>query len=115
MVWKLIWKLARWAALTLIVYVPAAKVTAWLTVPKYWTKATCVPSGALGLPEVNSLPLPATPEPLRKLHGDPLGLYWYAPEPVPTWGSSNPGSLGASTGLTRTWSRKTVLSWPSGS
>ena len=36
-------------------------VTTWLNEPVLWRKATWVPSGALGLPAVKPLPLPATP------------------------------------------------------
>ena len=35
----------------------------WLMVPVFWRKATWLPCGALGLPEVKPLPLPATPAP----------------------------------------------------
>ena len=48
-------------------------------VPCSWTKATCVPWGALGLPEVKPEPLPVTPEPLgdapEKVQAVPVGLY----------------------------------------
>ena len=53
--------LARWAAENVSVYVPAANDIPWLMPPVPWRNATSVPCGALALPVVNRLPLPATP------------------------------------------------------
>ena len=39
-------------------------------------KATWLPSGALGLPEVKPLPLLLTPAPAGNCQGEPLGAYW---------------------------------------
>src|SRR5262249_6663650 len=69
---------------------PVAKLTDWLMLPMAWMKATCVPSGALGLPAVKPLPLPATPAPPVNVQGVPDGSYWNAP--VPTAGASKPAS-----------------------
>ena len=61
--------------------------------PTPCTTPTCVPCGALGLPLVKPLPLPATPVELVNVQGEPLGSYSKSPKaPVPTTGVSKPGS-----------------------
>ena len=52
---------ARWAAWNEMLYEPATRSTDWLMLPVPLMKATWVPSGALGLPEVKPLPLLLTP------------------------------------------------------
>ena len=39
-------------------------------------KATWLPCGAPGLPQVKPLPLPATPAPPVKVQAEPVGRYW---------------------------------------
>src|SRR5262245_20463124 len=82
-------------------------------------KATWRPCGALGLPMVDWLPLPDTPElPLPErgvnVHGDPLGLYWKTP--LGRTGVSNPPSARRAGGAnwTLTESMRAVLSLPLG-
>ena len=52
------------------------KSTAWLIVPLFWMKATWSACGALGLPLVKALPLPARPAVPLKLHDEAVGSYW---------------------------------------
>ncbi len=76
--WKvceLLCQLPRCAASKLSVYVPASSDAVWLKLPAACRKAICAPSGALGLPEVKPLLLPATPVRPVKVHAEPLGLY----------------------------------------
>ena len=80
----------RWAATNWRVYVPAVRLSVWATLPVPWRKATWVPSGAAGLPDVNPLPFPLTPAPPAYAHAVPVGAYWYAVVPLPTAGASNP-------------------------
>ena len=42
----------------------------------FWMKATWLPSGAVGLPEVKPLPLLLTPVPPPNCQDEPLGEYW---------------------------------------
>src|SRR5437660_952776 len=67
--------------------------------PVPWRKATWLPRGAGGLPEVKALLLPETPALPPKVQGEPAGLYWKLP--LPTGACSNPGS-GTAT-LTPIW------------
>jgi hypothetical protein len=69
--------LPRWAALKVRTYEPADQLlTDWVNEPVVWRKATCVPSGADGLPLVKPLLLAAMPEEPEKVQGDPDGRYW---------------------------------------
>src|SRR5262249_36619894 len=97
-----------------MVNVPAEKFSDWLTLPVPCKKATCVPCGALALPSV--LPLPATPDCVLKVQGDPVGLVWNALGPVPTRGVSNPGSRTRAKPPTPTWNWATQVpqNWAAG-
>ena len=44
--------------------------------PVPWRKATWVPSGAVGLPEVKVLSLLLTPASAENCQAEPVGAYW---------------------------------------
>ena len=67
---------AHWAAWNEMLYEPAARLTDWLMLPLPWRKATWVPSGALGLPEVKLLPLLAMPAAPENCQDEPVGANW---------------------------------------
>src|SRR3954454_3752929 len=75
-------------------------------------KATCVPAGAGGLPEVKPLLFAEIPAPPVNVQGEPVGRYlnW----PAPTCTCSNPGSAIEELDLAAsvTASTKAVLSPP---
>src|SRR3954470_21698517 len=76
-----------------------------------WRKATWLPCGAVGLPAVNALPLPATPAPGLNVQGDPAGADLKAPGARA--GVSNPESVRVvSCGAMKTPSMNAVLSPP---
>src|SRR5437764_8287746 len=58
--------------------------------PSCWRNATWPPWGASGLPEVNPLPLAATPAPPVNVHAAADGVYWKLPDGRA--GAANPGS-----------------------
>src|ERR1700739_1907973 len=82
----------------------------WLNEPVDWSKATCAPSGAVGLPKVKPLLLPLMPAEPEKVHGEPVGRYWDLP--VPTDTCSNPGSQSGNLVVAATLSTKAMLSPP---
>src|SRR5260370_922916 len=94
---------------------PAVSVTDWLKLPAFCRKATWLPWGALGLPEVKPLALPETPACPTKVHGEAVGSYTYADGPEPTDGVSKPASCNCAGGgwavLRVTWSMKAAF-WP---
>ena len=75
-----------------------------------WRKATCVPSGAGGLPKVKPLLLTVRPALPAKLQEEPVGRYWYRPPPSCT--RSNPASPIVAKLVSVTRSTKAVLSPP---
>ena len=62
-----------------MLYEPAASDTDWLMLPVPLRKATCVPSGALGLSTVKLLPLLLTPAPPKNCQDKPGGVSSYVP------------------------------------
>src|SRR5260370_28067532 len=97
---------------------PAVSVTDWLKLPVFCRKATWLPCGALGLPEVKPLPLPETPACPTKVHGEAVGSYTYADGPEPMDGVSKPpscncvgGGGGGGAVLRGTWAMKAAV-WP---
>ena len=56
-----------------MLYEPAGSSTDWPMLPLPCRIATCVPSGALGLPEVKLLELLATPAPPENAQDVPVG------------------------------------------